>query len=395
MVEFSPPLDKTKEAIMQCLKMIVESTHRFPRIEKELFPELNDSKLYLLPVRWEEDHIQDLVKQAMEIFDKNIVGPKRYIALYEKYSTLLNGQADRIRDEFLEAQAPLEAFKTKLEGYATLNAEICSIRNYAMLNMFELDCTELNMEMSNRCLNLRDSLIRWQVNMNKTWNRQICNQFDEMATKLGEIPDKTKDLVELQRYLKTSMNETMPGLYQKISVATQRVLFLLDCTLFPTDDIQLNTRVFQWPKDMASVFELAKTRTGHKRDQVEEDLRGQIDQFEEKLRAVNRELEIFMKKDPPVLTMDEMRANVTIIDKLDARAVVAADTLKEINQEEVYLDWDPSNYPLLTKLRQSVERFSTLWHLALDFHENYEKWYFGPFIGLETKSIQKQVIALA
>ena len=45
----------------------------------------------------------------------------------------------------------------------------------------------------------RMSLIRWQVDTNKTWNRQICNQFDEMATKLGEIPDKTKELVELQR----------------------------------------------------------------------------------------------------------------------------------------------------------------------------------------------------
>jgi dynein heavy chain len=74
--------------------------------------------------------------------------------------------------------------------------------------------------------------------------------------------------VELQRYLKISMNETLPALMEKISVATQRVLFLLDCTLFPTEDIQLNTRVFQWPKDMASVFELAKTRTGHRRDQV-------------------------------------------------------------------------------------------------------------------------------
>ena len=61
----------------------------------------------------------------------------------------------------------------------------------------------------------------------------------------------------------------MPVLNQKIGVAVERVLFLLDCTLLPTEDIQLNTRVFQWPKDMASVFELAKTRTGHKRDQVE------------------------------------------------------------------------------------------------------------------------------
>ncbi len=149
-----------------------------------------------------------------------------------------------------------------------------------------------------------------------------------MATRLGEIPDKTKELVDLQRYLKVSMNETMPILNQKISMATQRVLFLLDCTLFPTEDIQLNTRVFQWPKDMASVFELAKTRTGHKRDLVEEDLRKQIDDFEDKLKVTSRELESFMKKDPPVLTMDEMRGNVQVIDRLDARAKEAVDILR-------------------------------------------------------------------
>lgn len=391
-VEFSPPLEQTKDAIMECLKGIVESTHEFPRIEKELFPEMADSKLFLLPVSWEEEHIQDLVKQAMDIFYSNIIGPKRYISLYDKYTTLLNGQADKDKDKFLEAKAHLKSFKTRMDGYADLNAEISSIRNFALLNMFELDCADLNKEMSNRCLNLRNSLIRWQVDMNKTWNRQICNQFDEMATRLGEIPDKTKDLVELQRYLKVSMNDTMPGLNTKIAVATQRVIFLLDCTLFPTEDIQLNTRVFQWPKDMASVFELAKTRTGHKRDQVEEDLRGQIDKFEEKLKVTNKELETFMKKDPPVLTMDEMRTSVQVIDKIDGRAQEAVETLREVNQEEVYLDWDPSNYPLLTKIRQLVERFGTLWHLALDFHENYEKWYYGPFMGLDTIAIAKQVI---
>ena len=93
----------------------------------------------------------------------------------------------------------LADFKAKMDGYVKLKAEINGIRNFALLNMFELDCMYLNKEMSDRCVNLRTSLIRWQVDTNKTWNRQICNQFDEMATKLGEIPDKTKELVELQR----------------------------------------------------------------------------------------------------------------------------------------------------------------------------------------------------
>ena len=39
----------------------------------------------------------------------------------------------------------------------------------------------------------------------------------------------------------------------------------------------------------------------------------------------------------------------------------------------------------------SVERYSSLWHTALDFHENYERWYYGPFLGLDTETIQTQV----
>ena len=147
-------------------------------------------------------HFSGLVKQVEEIFDKNIIGPKKYIALYEKYSRLLTDEAEKDRDEFLKGNASLSDFRTKMDGYVKLKTEINGIRNFALLNMFELDCTELNKEMSDRCANLRTSLIRWQVDTNKTWNRQICNQFDDMATKLGEIPDKTKELVELQRYQK-------------------------------------------------------------------------------------------------------------------------------------------------------------------------------------------------
>ena len=39
-----------------------------------------------------------------------------------------------------------------------------------------------------------------------------------MATRLGEIPDKTRELVELQRYLKTSMTETLPVMDNKTSL---------------------------------------------------------------------------------------------------------------------------------------------------------------------------------
>ena len=54
----------------------------------------------------------------------------------------------------------LADFKAKMDGYVKLKAEINGIRNFALLNMFELDCMYLNKEMSDRCVNLRTSLIR-------------------------------------------------------------------------------------------------------------------------------------------------------------------------------------------------------------------------------------------
>ena len=51
-----------------------------------------------------------LVKQVEEIFDKNIIGPKKYIALYDKYSRLLTDEAEKDRDEFLKGEATLGKF---------------------------------------------------------------------------------------------------------------------------------------------------------------------------------------------------------------------------------------------------------------------------------------------
>ena len=68
--------------------------------------------------------------------------------------------------------------------------------------------------------------------------------------------------------------------------------------------------------------------------------------------------------------------------------------LDKINQEETYLDWDPSSYPVLKAMRQNINMYSTLWHTALDFHENYEKWYSGPVSQLDAGAIKTQVIMM-
>ena len=77
--------------------------------------------------------------------------------------------------------------------------------------------------------------------------------------------------------------------------------------------------------------------------------------------------------------------------RLAVRISECTDVLREVNREEVYLDWDPSEYQLLGKMRTLSELFGSLWHVALEFHEKYERWYNGPLKGLDSADIQKQV----
>ncbi len=119
------------------------------------------------------------------MFEKNVVGPIKYREIYAKYAPLLNGDAARDRDAFLAGGgATLAEFESKMAGYTRLRLEIRAIRNSVLLNLFVLDCGDLNRGMVAHCGDLYDSLIRHQVDTNRSWNRSICNQFDEMATRL-------------------------------------------------------------------------------------------------------------------------------------------------------------------------------------------------------------------
>jgi len=175
-VEFLPPLDEAKEILIGCLKEIVNGTSGLNRVEAQLFPDLREhwqrdqnggrnSRRSLFSVCWEEDRVQELCKEAILIFESNLIGPRKYIKLYNEYTELLNGNAEKERDQFLQETevANLSAFVDQMNVYDRLRREIRCIRGRATLNLFLLDCRELNSSMEGLCGRLHQSLIGHQV----------------------------------------------------------------------------------------------------------------------------------------------------------------------------------------------------------------------------------------
>ena len=63
---------------------------------------------------WDEDFVQRQCARAVEIFDANVSGPRRYLRIYDGYRHLLDGRADKDRDRFLAGRASLADFQVRI-----------------------------------------------------------------------------------------------------------------------------------------------------------------------------------------------------------------------------------------------------------------------------------------
>lgn len=129
----------------------------------------------------------------------------------------------------------------------------------------------------------------------------------------------TRDVVELCNYLQESRDSTMFALRNKLSESIEYVVFLIKHHAdFRPEDIQLNTRAFNWPREMESVMDLASTRLNMRKEFVEGVLKNRRQLFDERILEFQAKIELFKKKDPPILSLDEMKTATQEIELISA-----------------------------------------------------------------------------
>ncbi|XP_071449339.1 dynein axonemal heavy chain 3-like [Hetaerina americana] len=392
-LKFSPDLSEIRSFVLDCFERIISVNSEVPRVEQYLFPDLKGTELFLSCVSLEEVEVKSIIKSALDIFDLNVFGPVNYLEKYEKYLHILNGDAERSLQEFMSKDPfPfLKDFSKRIYMYEELKNEILFLRKETYLNFIGIDASSINDTLWSIVDNLRTTTVDYHIMNSRTHNRGICNEFDIMADRASEMPDNTKELVELTKYLVDSRGVTMFILREKIRTAAENVLFLMTHAILPAEDVQLNSRVFLWPIDMESVFELSDTRLSHRRDLAEKNLREKTMEFEERLLLHQKDLEIIRKKDPPILTMEEMKENAEFVEALYNTLKGDKMEADAINEEEQLLEWQASPFSTLQKMLALIDPVEKLWTTVLRFHLQYDIWYYGPFMKLDASKIEEEV----
>ena len=253
-----------------------------------------------------------------------------------------------------------------------------------------MDCSLVNNAMRQVLHDLRTSICDHFLNKLRTNNQDLCRIFDQIASRISEMPETTQEVVDLINYLSESRDSTMFNLRKQLALSAELILFVFDYQPPIDDDIHLNVRTLTWPKEMETVMDLANVMLNMRKEFVEGALKVRKENFEHKIHNMQNVINQFKKKDPPVLTMKEMEEATSEIEVISHDMAEIVKEAERINEEEALLDLELSPYITLPGMSSTVETFDRLWHTVLNFHKNYEKWYYGPFQGLDAEEVREE-----
>ncbi|XP_070269812.1 dynein axonemal heavy chain 3 [Myotis yumanensis] len=386
---FNPSFDDCWELIHNSFLEIIENSKRIPKVESFLFPELKGYNLVLGTVNPEEKLVSDYVDQAFQVYQKNQVGPHKYLNVYRKYDDLLDNTAEESITAFLKENHEIDDFVTKINSIKKRKNEIASMHISVPLAMFCLDTMALNYDLCERAQNLKDRLIQHQVDVNRDTNASICHQYSSIAEKVSEIPANTEELVSLIAFLRKSSDITVFKLRRQLRDAAERLEFLMDFADLPHEDIKLNSTLFLWPDQIEDVFENSRNLLMSKRDQAEVDLFKRCLEFESKLESYNKELEGFRKRE--VMSTEEMKNNVEKLNELSKNLDQALVEFELINKEEELLGKEKSTFPLLQTVMTHKVPYEQLWVTTYEFSIKSEEWMNGPLFVLNAEEIAEEI----
>lgn len=159
--------------------------------------------------------------------------------------------------------------------------------------MFELHCDELIRALSKRAESQRMKLLTKMLQDHQTYNKTLCDAYEEIAEKALTSPSSTEHLMELKSYIAQVENETIFELENKLISTKNRLGFLLDFVAFSPADIRMNNSVFQWHQRMPEVFLEHRKIVNANRMQYENALKMRRERFIEDLDGYSKQIEEF------------------------------------------------------------------------------------------------------
>ncbi|XP_078090943.1 dynein axonemal heavy chain 3-like [Mustelus asterias] len=278
-----------------------------------------------------------------------------------------------------------------MEKLHRLAVELASLPVRVPLNLLLLDCSTFNQWLIHRTQKLADIVINKVLTVSEKFNRRICQQYDSIMRKITNTTDSTRKLVQVQNYVDTLRSCEVLQLKDKLDIAAENLLFLMDYASLSKKDIVLNGNTFSWPERISPLIKNSEMRLQREHDVAVSKLLHWQDDFTKRIAETAALLKKFQKKD----RMSEAQQYVYKLEDISTRLREFTEEKALINHEEVLLETGHIHpYHQIQNVIHTLEPFEKLWKTAVQFNLHYDRWMNGPFLQVNAEEVEQEVQSL-
>ncbi|XP_044525004.1 dynein axonemal heavy chain 7 [Gracilinanus agilis] len=388
-IKFEPEFNDYLAIFLNIYDVMIKAVSLVPRVETKLYAkwESKSQSTTLKPIILDE--ILEAHRQKIrDVIAAESVAPIEHLKYYDKYDFLINKQAERDIDKYLEGEHGYEETIALVRKYQQLSDEIqYTSRKVLRLGIFELHCEELIRSLAKRADVICSRLIAKVFKDHQELNMKLCEEFEMIAEKALSTPPNTAQLMELKAYIKKVETVDMIEMAQRLVDAKNCLAFLIECTNFSPADIRLNNNVFQWYGRMGEIFEEHRKIVKDKTEQYQDGLKLRCERFVEELESYAKQVEEFYTFGD----IQDINRYLKKAQALNTKLDLAAEKIEQFNAEEEAFGWPPSNYPQRKKIQDTLNPYLRLYDMAVEFSNKFRVWTEGPYNKVNPDQVEADV----
>ncbi|XP_038668758.1 dynein heavy chain 12, axonemal [Scyliorhinus canicula] len=386
-MEFYPTFSDLEETVLFVIAKIEDAMQNVQTVQSWL-SDSNIDDIDNIRAKPSADILKWAYSTLKNTVKTNFEGAAAHFQQYvEHYDWLINGTANERIQKFMEEEHSFDEYTEFIEQFRHLSVEIMSLIKVAHFHMVRLDCEDIKHGLSEKAKSFAEMLLDGLVAKHREENEAICHEFEYIVDKALNIPESTKEMLDVIDYVNEAKSKGVAALNERINELRRRLDYLFDVYIFNPPDLDLHATVLLWPKNIIPIFDENDELVEKAKLKGETELLAKREKLIVELEKLSRRTEEFGQ----CSELDLMQQYVNDVRTVQKRLQDAEELIEYINSEEALYKWDLTIYPLAESIKVTTEPFQKLFAQILKWQRSEKKWMDGSFLDLNGESMEAEV----
>jgi len=384
---FTDPIGEVRDQLLNLVNEIIKQSEYLPRPENTI---ARSEKLHLWHVLDDDDLVRNAKNEIQEILEQNMGIVEKALHVYDDYLFILK-ERQRV-DAFLADSKGYsrEDFAAEIAKYQnTWNKIADTMPKELRMNMFMIDCTELNKRLCLECEQLIDRILNRAMEfvLNDT-ARQIHSLIKNVGERFAQSSkESTAILVSAEKEFEDFKLFKRQELINQYNDLIEWLCFLYNNPRLKIleEHVKSVKQAHDQILKINQYIEAKEKSLRSDREEVVNRLHTKKKVFTESLEKIKVELDKFRENNTKRLE-DEYNKTIKMMND-ELRNL--NDEMQEINQMEIDLDDPPTEYPEIDKYKVDIKPFEELWSIVKIQTAKLAQWQEGPLLQLDPEEVEK------